>query len=145
MTRSTKLLIGIIIVVIITAVGAFLIFLSPETVKESVPHERTILIASGTYYISAGNAEKFSFSVPYGASNIRVKLNFRVKGGSGNDIKVKIIDSTGHVIYNSGQISATSTTIRLPEGGTYELILDNTFSFVSSKEVTLSARVCYIS
>ncbi|NJD98517.1 MULTISPECIES: emp24/gp25L/p24 family protein [Thermococcus] len=145
MVQTKKLLIGVgavigIIVIVLLGLMAF----APETVQEAVPHERTITIASGTYTVDPGTTRKFSFSVPYDASDVRVKLEFEAKGGSGDDIIVKIVDSNGRVVYNSGQVTKVYTTVNLYGGGTYYLVLDNTFSLISSKDVTINAKLVYI-
>ncbi|NJE11295.1 emp24/gp25L/p24 family protein [Thermococcus sp. MAR1] len=145
MANMKKLLIWIgavigILLIIFLGLMAF----APETVQEAVPHERMVTIASGTYAVDPGTTRKFSFSIPYGASDVRINLEFEARGGSGDDIIVKIVDSTGRVVYNSGQVTRAHTTINLYKEGTYYLILDNTFSLVSSKEVTVHARLVYI-
>ena len=145
MADMKKLLIGIGAVVgIVLIIFLGLMAFAPETVQEAVPHERTLTIASGTYTVDPGTTRKFSFSVPYDASDVRVKLEFEARGGSGDDIIVKIVDSNGRVVYNSGQVTKVYTTVNLYDGGTYYLVLDNTFSLVSSKDVRVYAKLVYI-
>ena len=145
MAQAKKLLIGVGAVIgIVALIFLGLLAFAPETLQESVPHERTITIASGTYSVDPGTTRKFSFSAPYDASNIRVKLEFEARGGSGDDIIVKILDPNGNVIYNSGKVTRADTTVNLYRGGTYYLVLDNTFSLISSKDVTIYAKLVYI-
>ncbi len=140
---SKKLIIGSIVGVVIATL-LIIIATTPNTVSEAVPHERSVTVASGTYSVTAGSIQSISFTVPSGASNARLKLHFTAKGGSGNDIIVKVESSEGGVIYNSGQISSSYTTITLPYPGTYRMILDNTFSVLSSKQVTIQAVLTYV-
>ena len=145
MGRTKKILIGvgaIFGVVILILVG--IMALAPETFEESIPHERTITIASGVYVVEPGTTKKFSFQVPSGASDIRIKIDFEAEGGSNDDIIVKIIDEDGHIVYNSGKVTSVHHTVNLWESGVYYLVLDNTFSLVSSKSVDIYAEVIYV-
>jgi len=140
---SKKLMIGSIVGIVAVAI-LIIIVIAPNTVNEAVPHERSATVASGTYSVPAGSIQSISFTVPPGASNARLKLHFTAKGGSGNDIIVKVESSRGGVIYNSRKISSSYTTITLPYPGTYRIILDNTFSVISSKQVTVQATLTYV-
>ena len=140
---SKKLIIGSIAGIVVIAI-LIIIAAAPNTVNEAVPHERSVTVASGTYSVSAGSIQSISFTVPSGASNAKLKLHFTAKGGSGNDIVVKVESGEGGIIYNSGQISSSYTTVTLLYPGTYRIILDNTFSVISSKQVNVQATLTYV-
>jgi|GEM_PF-2177597 len=59
-----------------------------------------------------------------------------VKGGSGNDINLRVIDPHGKTVLDLGRISNEKEFYITPyETGNYTIILDNEFSVFSSKEV----------
>ncbi|AHB14138.1 hypothetical protein [Dehalococcoides mccartyi] len=101
-----------------------------------------------TFDISAGDYYKFEFSISSDMLNTRVGGSFYASGGSGNDIRMLILDSTdyvnwanGHFVtpcYDSGKLTTHSFMLNLT-AGTYYLVLDNTFSFISSKQVKIDA------
>ena len=66
------------------------------------------------------------------------KLLVYIKGGSGNDINLRIINPEGKIIYDLGRISnETSFKFYADQRGNYTIILDNEFSVFSSKEVSV--------
>jgi len=88
-----------------------------------------------TFVIGALSSRSFTFDMN---KNQNVKLEFSVKGGSGNDIDIKIYDPTGEVIYQRQRTVSTSFTITAEMAGKYEVEMDNSFSLLASKEVTLT-------
>ncbi|MDI9578454.1 MAG: emp24/gp25L/p24 family protein [Thermoproteota archaeon] len=59
-----------------------------------------------------------------------------VKGGSGNDINLRVIDPQGKTVLDLGRISNEKEFYITPyQTGNYTIILDNEFSVFSSKEV----------
>lgn len=87
------------------------------------------------------------YSVPP-LSSLSLKINLArgcpcslliyIKGGSGNDINLRIIDPEGKIIYDLGRISnKTSFKFYADKPGNYTIIFDNEFSVFSSKEVTV--------
>jgi hypothetical protein len=110
-------------------------------------------LVNGLLTVNAGSYEYYSFTVPSGASDIQVSGSFTASGGSGNDIRIYILDSTsfvnwknGHSVstyYNSGQMTTGTITATLPSGGTYYLVYDNTFSWFSQKNVNTWATLSY--
>ena len=75
---------------------------------------------------------------------------FRAQGGSGNDIRVMILDAdqlenwkNGHqtnTYYNSQKVTVGTINVGLNRG-TYYLVFDNTFSAVSNKAVTTDIQL----
>lgn len=61
-----------------------------------------------------------------------------VKGGSGNDINLRVIDPQGKTVLDLGRISSQKEFYITPyETGNYTIVLDNEFSMFSSKEVNV--------
>ncbi len=112
---------------------------------------KTQTIVDGVVTVEAGKYVNYQFSVPSQAS---VSGNFTASGGSGNDIRVLILDETSYVnwinghnvstFYDSGQITTGSITASLPKGS-YYLVYSNTFSIASSKNVKTKVDVMYSS
>jgi hypothetical protein len=110
-------------------------------------------LVNGLLTINAGSYEYYSFTIPSGASDIQVSGSFTASGGSGNDIRIYILDSTsftnwknGHSVstyYNSGQMTTGTISATLPSSGTYYLVYDNTFSLFSQKNVNTWATLSY--
>jgi len=117
---------------------------------------RTVNIVNGLITVNANDYESYQFSVPSGATNVRVQGSFTASGGSGNDVVVLIMGSTDFIhwqngnqastYYNSGQLTASSFDVPLPSGlGTYYLVYSNTFSIGSQKNVNTQANLSYTS
>lgn len=90
---------------------------------------------------------KTHYSVPPLSSlNLKIFLGYGypcsllvyTKGGSGNDINLRIINPEGRIIYDLGRISnETSFKFYADQTGNFTIILDNEFSVFSSKEVNV--------
>jgi len=73
---------------------------------------------------------------------------FRAYGGSGNDIRVLVLDDlnyqnfwNGHKatsLYDSGELTTAEFKVPIPTSGTYHLVLDNGFSMFTDKAVVVS-------
>jgi len=110
-------------------------------------------LVNGLLTINGGGYQWYQFTVPSGASDIQVSGSFTASGGSGNDIRIYILDSTsfvnwknGHSVgtyYNSGQMTTGTISATLPSGETYYLVYDNTFSLFSQKNVNTWATLNY--
>jgi hypothetical protein len=76
--------------------------------------------------------------------------NFSASGGTGNDIKVYVMDASNYTtwtsggqasaLYNSGQVHDGSFNVAVESGRNY-VIYDNTFSLISDKQVTTKVDV----
>ncbi|MEQ4489153.1 MAG: hypothetical protein AAC990_02120 [Dehalococcoides mccartyi] len=101
-----------------------------------------------TVDISAGDYYYLKFTISSNMQGTQVEGSFYASGGSGNDIRMLILNNTdyinwanGHVVtpcYDSGKLTTHSFMLNLT-AGTYYLVLDNTFSFISSKQVKIDA------
>ena len=119
------------------------------------PTSHTINVASGSTAVNARTYTGYSFSVPSDASNPVLQGSFTASGGSGNDIKVYVMDQTDYVNwennhqaytnYNSGQVTTGNINISLSAGTTYNIVFDNSFSLLSSKTVSAQIDLTYTS
>lgn len=64
--------------------------------------------------------------------------SFSVSGGSGNTIDFYVTDPDGNRIVNLGRVSQEEFEFTTQNSGAYTLYFDNSFSWFSSKVVTLS-------
>ena len=87
------------------------------------------------FTVGALSTTTFTFDLN---KNQNVKLEFSVKGGSGNEIDIRILDPTGKVIFNRPKTVSVSVTITAEMDGEYEVELDNSFSLLTSKQVTMT-------
>jgi hypothetical protein len=89
--------------------------------------------------VSAGSQCTLTFNLNNGDS---VSGSISVTGGSGNDINFYITNPTGGQIYNAGRVSGgTSFSFTADSSGAYILHFDNSFSLLSSKQITVSYDV----
>jgi len=138
-----------IIIVILFIAGISLGF----WVTRNRPTHYVSNLVNGLLTINGGNYQYYQFTVPSGASDIHVSGTFTASGGSGNDIRIYVLDNTsfvnwknGHSVstyYNSGQMTTGSISATLPSDGTYYLVYDNTFSVFSQKNVNTRATLSY--
>jgi hypothetical protein len=131
-------IIGLAIIVVIAAV-----VVAGLVANQALHPPVSTSIVSNTITVAPGTTQKFTFSVPAGASNARISGTFSATGGSGNDIIGYVLDSYGNVLYNSGQVTTGNFNVNLTPGSNYSLVFDNTFSTVSSKTVTAQATLNY--
>lgn len=110
-----------------------------------------LLVAMLTFALPAHAAQVQNCSVQPGAQcTITFNLNngdqvsgsISVTGGSGNDVNFWITSPSGATIYNAGRISGGTTfSLSANQSGAYIVHFDNSFSLLSSKQVTLSYDV----
>ncbi len=111
-------------------------------------------VVNGMVTIGARNYQYYQITVPSGAISPSVSGSFTASGGSGNDIKIYVMDNTNYVnwqnghsastYYTSGQTTTGSISAQLPSGaGTYYLVYDNTFSLLSTKNVDTQVNLVY--
>ncbi|MGD0329659.1 MAG: emp24/gp25L/p24 family protein [Nitrososphaeria archaeon] len=106
----------------------------------------TVYLFNGSVSVDASYFDYSPFNVTAGAMNVTVTGNFTASGGSGNDIEVYIMNTTQYdnwyngnttsVYYDSGRVTTSKISLKLPAGQSYYLILDNNFSSISSKMVS---------
>jgi sRNA-binding regulator protein Hfq len=134
---SRPVLLGVIIIVLVVAlVAAYSANLAAHPLVATS-------IVNSTITVGPGTIQKYTFSVPNGATNAHVSGTFFATGGSGNDIIVHVYDVNGNALYSSGQVSTGNFNVNLSSGSNYSLVFDNTFSTVSPKSVTAQATLNY--
>jgi hypothetical protein len=96
----------------------------------------------------------YRFVIPAGARDAMLQGHFIATGGAHNDIEVWVTNSDGFVnwenkhpvtpIYSSGRVTQGTLSVSLPsEAGTYYLIFNNRFSFISPKAVQDNVNLQY--
>lgn len=100
---------------------------------------------TNTYVVEPGNFMWIPITLDRG---VNVVGRYTAQGGSGNDIEVFILDDDGLTNYRNGHSSPTfyNSNGRKTVGnfntwlgtGTYYIVLNNKFSFLSNKVVTLT-------
>jgi hypothetical protein len=104
--------------------------------------------------IPALNFSFVPFTLPEGSSNVKLQGHFTATGGSGNDIEAYVLTEdeftnwkNGHAtktLYNSGRVTQDSPNLVLPTtAGTYYLVFNNKFSFLSPKAVGANLTFTY--
>lgn len=144
--------IGIGIAVVIVAL---MIIGSGSNVHSLIPTQHHESIVNSMIRVGPGQYVYYTFSAPNGASNAVVSGTFTAGGGSGNDVRVYIMDDQNfinykndhqvNVYYSSGQETVGNINVNIPAGQTLYLVYDNTFSIVSSKEVTTNVGLTFTS
>jgi hypothetical protein len=132
------------------------IILPPQSLPQTQaqPQMHSIPISNGSLSVNAGSYSWYPFTVPAGASAATVTGHFQAAGGTGNDIKVYVLDEDGFVnlknghgtrtFYNSGTSTQATITAVLPgTSAKYYLVLDNRFSPESPKTVQVNATLSY--
>ncbi len=141
--------IGISIVVVLVAV---VVVGGVSGTHSIIPTQHTESIVNSMIRVAPGQYV-YAFSAPSDASNVSVSGTFTAGGGSGNDIKVAILDEqnfinyrNGHQVnayYSSGQETVGNINANVPAGQTMYLVYDNSFSIISNKEVTTNVSLTY--
>ena len=98
--------------------------------------------------IGVANAETFTVS-PFQEVTRSLGLNARdkvtgiisVRGGGGNDVDFYVTDPNGNTILRRNRVTHTSFSFTASTTGTYTLHFDNSFSWFSSKTVTLNYSI----
>ncbi len=150
--RTLRIVLALVVLVAIVATVATLrqvpqspLYAGPRT------YTRTLVkgqINLGTSYYAS------NFTVPDGATQIRLMIDVTAQGGSGNDIKLHILTNDNFLrwrngqpyvaVYETGQITTFNQTFNLPSPDSYSVVYDNSFSFFSSKTVTTTATLTYL-
>jgi len=108
---SKPVIIGLAIIVVISAV-----VVAGLVANQALHPPVSTSIVSNTITVAPGTTQKFTFSVPAGASNAHISGTFSATGGSGNDIIVYVSDSYGNALYNSGQVTTGNFNVDITPG-----------------------------
>lgn len=84
---------------------------------------------------------------PHAIHDCVLRGHFVAAGGTGNDIRIMLLDQTnflnwknGHqaqTLFNSGKMTAVDMAVPITQAGNYYLVLDNTFSAFTEKVVSV--------
>jgi len=151
---ARNVIIVVVVVLLLVFVGIpFAFGLFGSSSGGLLPSQHTVNIVNGLITVGGHSYDDYEFTVPSGASSVRVSGPFTASGGGGNDINVYVMDQTdftnwsnGHqasTYYNSGQVTTGTVSASLPGGGTYYLVYDNSFSLLSSKNVQTTVNLTY--
>ena len=95
--------------------------------------------------VASGRATYTITPPAYGTTDYTLLGRFEAAGGSGNDIRVVLLDqdnylnwSNGHkatVLFDGGRATLTKMSVPIDPAGVYVLVLDNSFSIMTDKRV----------
>ena len=125
-------------------------------VQTILPIYKTVTetIFSGSINVPPLTYRYITFDVPSNARDVQLNINIVASGGWGNNIILYVMNypnfvnyengNNYYVYYNSGKETYIYTTVNLPNGGgEYVIVLDNTFSIISTKTVTGTITLSY--
>jgi hypothetical protein len=127
----------------------------PAAASRSAPKTHTTVLLKGDdNVVDPGQVKYWTFKVEPDTQNARVQGKFEANGGAGKDIRVMLLTAGQFVqwrnrelnflkVYDSGLAHASLVDVRLQEPGTYHLVLDNTFSVMSAKNVSGDITLMY--
>ncbi|MEM2139437.1 MAG: hypothetical protein QXJ74_09515 [Nitrososphaera sp.] len=157
-SKSQYVMIGIgfvvaAIIAIIFMAGSLTGGTQVNPLSSYIPQERRENVVNGIIGVQAGGYQAYPFFAPSGSTNVSVKGSFEASGGSGNDIRVFIVDSqsftnwkNGHQVstyYNSGQLTTDTLNESIPTGEQMYLVFDNSFSTFTDKQVRTTIDLIY--
>lgn len=119
--------------------------------RRSIQREQPI--ANQTVAVAAMSFVSVQFQVPPASTNPTVTGEFNAAGGAGNDVEVYVVSEQDFVnwqnhhaaraFYSSGRLTRGTITAQLPGAGTYYLVVSNSFSLLSPKNVAINAMLHY--
>jgi hypothetical protein len=124
----------------------------PESTTASTPV--TQVLARGNFVVPPTSYRMVTFTVPQGATEVRVRGTFAAFGGSGNDVQVLVASPlefqnwiNGHqaqAFYSTGKVTNGTINIDDLPPGDYVLAFSNKFSAFTRKQVTAQVTLSYI-
>ncbi len=139
---KNKMLLAVAAIIIIVAVVEIVIFFTQNQGQLS-PTPTVVTIVDGNLTVEATSYKYFNFTVE-GTMTSDVQGTFAVSGNSEN-IRVYIMDRANftdwqnahnaRMYYDSGEVNNATIAVKVPAGGDYYLVYDNTGSS-TSKNVT---------
>jgi hypothetical protein len=119
---------------------------------ESLP--RTVEISDSQFSIAEASGTDIKFSVPAGASNVRLEGTFSADGGDPKAVAVFVFTRSEFLrwqnqepataLYESGQAQQGTLDVALPpDAGTYYLVFSNYIPLSTPKVVQASVRLHY--
>jgi hypothetical protein len=108
--------------------------LSETRVTESLP--------ANTFVVPARNGMKLPFLVR-GEEGAVLEGTYAVRGGTGSDVQVTVVDSQNRTILDSGRVRGFGQIRQQLGRGNYSLMFDNRFSVLSPKSVSADLKLTY--
>ncbi len=109
----------------------------------------SVWLINTAFALRSGNHLPLRFVV---LNNAIVTGKFFAQGGSGNDVKVYILNEDGYInfknghtvptFYNSGQVTVGTVNVALGKG-VYYLVFDNGYSLITNKAITANIELKY--
>jgi len=113
-----------------------------------------VSVGKAALSVRASQSAVYTFNVPVGATNAKVQGHFAATGDSGNDIEVRLFteaqftnwknDHETPALYSSGKVSVGDVAAALPTAGTYYLVFNNKFSWLSAKTIQDNLVLSYV-
>jgi hypothetical protein len=119
----------------------------PESIAQDPPQifvEAWQVVARDTTSVNAGKAVQYSFNVP---GDTKILIEYQVQGGLDDKIRAFVVDAPNYQLYSehrafrqysgkSGSVRGIGKyEIRVPQSGTYHLVLDNGNSWLLPRSV----------
>ncbi len=128
--------------------------LAPHPTRADDPDAGSITILNGSTVVQPLNSTGWSVKADMSVmADPTISGHVTASGGAGNDIQVLVLtesdysnwknNHTVRPIYNSGQVTAADVRARLPESGTYYVVLSNVFSTFTPKTVEGTLKVSW--
>ncbi len=130
---------------------------APEPAMPAAPQAPAPVVQSvvrGNFVVQNLSYSTVPFTVPPGATQVKVKGVFRAFGGSGNDIQVVIASPmefqnwiNGHqaqVFYATGKVTTGTIDVENIPPGDYILAFNNKFAALSRKQVNAVVTLSYV-
>ena len=143
----------IIEVTVLAIITATIFLVGAATTTSGSGQKNTFVLYSGSIVINEGSSNSKEFSVPQGATNVRIQGSFAAAGGSTNNIKVYVMSSNdyakwqeGHsanTYYSSGLETTGLIDATLSPGVSYYIVFDNTYTILESKTVYATITLTY--
>jgi hypothetical protein len=107
------------------------------------------MLKDTAFVVGASGYTYEGFTVPSGATQVKLQGHFVATGGSGNDIEAYVLTEDGfanwkaghsaNTFYNSGRVTQDTLNVSLPaDAGKYYLLFSNKFSWLTPKGVQTS-------
>jgi hypothetical protein len=130
-------------------------FVSEDNVPVHSYEAKTVRaeIVKGVIQVDPRRFKFCRLTVPATAVDVHVVGRFKVVAGGEKDVVVSVLDANGFNLwrrgkkalfyYNSYRVDMDIFNIKLPTGGIYYLMFDNSFSIRSPKSVEVNAELIY--
>ena len=127
---------------ILIGVGAYLA-MNPSVAEKTTIAEDKRLVWAISGEIGPGRYAYKDFTVPSNAQNPVLEVKLAVLSGGNRDVNLIVRTGGGEQLYKERVAGYVERTIPLLGAGTYRVIVDNSFSLITSKLINGSATLRY--